>query len=142
MGALLSPAKKVLGPWNHPKFSPPLQQPWQYNCKELTCNEGVLDAKAETLQLLVAVELDPHEPSSGCHQSGVLHAAEAIDERRESKGPVADFDVIKAALERRLHVVILIKSQLDPLSGECCGGQMSGERKEEELCKALKEIKF
>lgn len=91
--------------------------------KALTCNEGVLDAKAETLQLLVAVELDPHEPSSGRHQSGVLHSAEAIDERRESKRPIADFDVIKAALKRRLHVVILIKSQLDPLSGESCGNK-------------------
>lgn len=46
-----------------------------------TCNEGVLDAEAEALQLLVAGELDPHEASRGRDQARVLPPAEAVDER-------------------------------------------------------------
>lgn len=84
----------------------------------LTCDEGVRDAEAEALQLLVAGELDPHEAARGRDQTRVLAPAEAIDERREAKRAVADLDVIKAALEGRLDVVILIKGELDPLSRE------------------------
>lgn len=94
-----------------------------------TCNEGILDSKAEAFQLLIAGKLDPHETARGRNQARVLAPAETIDERRESKWPVADFDVIEAALERRLDVVILIKSQLNPLSRESLGEQRSGREK-------------
>lgn len=86
----------------------------------LTCNECVLDAESETLQLLIASELDPHEAPGGSDQSRVLPSAHPVDERREAEGPVADLDVIEAALEGRLDVVVLVERQLDPLPGQCC----------------------
>lgn len=78
---------------------------WSYiHCKYTvwgvpTCNEGVLDAEAKAFQLLVASELDPHETSRRCNQARVLSPTEAINERREPKWPITDFDVIEAALE-------------------------------------------
>lgn len=64
-----------------------------------TCDKGVLDTEAETFQLLVAGELDPHETPRGRNEAWILSTAEAIDERREPKRPIAYFDVIKATLE-------------------------------------------
>lgn len=95
----------------------------------LTCDEGVLNAEAEALQLLVAGELDPHEAPGGGDKARVLASTEAIDERREAERPVAYLDVIKAALKRRLYVVVLVKSQLDPLSGESFGKHRREEKK-------------
>lgn len=83
-----------------------------------TCNEGVLDAEAETFQLLVAAELDPHEASRRSDDSRVLPSTEPIDERREAERTVSYLDVIKAALERGLDVVVLIEGELDALSRE------------------------
>lgn len=103
--------------------------PWS-NVGVPTCNEGVLDAEAKAFELLVAGELDPHEAPRRCNQARVLSPTEAVNERREPKWPVADFDVVEAALEWWLDVVILIKRQLNPLSRKSFGGQESGERKE------------
>lgn len=74
------------------------------NCKYtvwsvLTCNKGVFDAEAKAFQLLVAGKLDPHETSRRCNQARVLSPTEAINEWRESKWPITDFDVIEAALK-------------------------------------------
>lgn len=88
----------------------------------ITCDEGVLDAEPEAFQLFVAGELDPHETPRGCDQAWILATAEAVDQRREPKGTVADLDVIEAALEGGLDVVVLVKGQLDPLPGEGLGG--------------------
>lgn len=95
-----------------------------------TCNKGVLDAEAKAFQLLITAELDPHETPRRCNQARVLSPTEAINEWWEPKWPIADFDMIEAALEWWLDVVILIKSQLNPLSRERFGEQVSGERKE------------
>lgn len=96
----------------------------------ITCDEGVLDAEAEAFQLFIAGELDPHEPSRGCNQAGILATAEAVNERREAKGTIADLDVVKAALKGGLNVVILVKRQLNPLPGEGFGGRgTEGENK-------------
>lgn len=100
-----------------------------YSLGALTCNEGVLNAEAKAFQLLIAGELDPHETSCRCNQAWVLSPTEAINERREPKWPVTDFDVIEAALEWWLDVVIFIKSQLNPLSRQSFG-EGSRERKE------------
>lgn len=64
-----------------------------------TCNEGVLDAEAKALKLLVAGELDPHETPRRRDQAWVFSPTEAINEWREPKWPITDFDVIEAALE-------------------------------------------
>jgi len=90
---------------------------------KVTCNEGVFDAEAEAFQLLITGELDPHETSCGSDQAWILSPTETIDKRREPKWTIAYFNVIKAALERRLDVVILIKSQLNPLSWKGFGKQ-------------------
>lgn len=87
----------------------------------ITCDEGVLDAEAEAFQLFIAGELDPHEPSSGCNQAWILATTETVNEWREAKGTVADLDVVEAALEGGLDVVILVKRQLNPLPGEGFG---------------------
>lgn len=70
-----------------------------YSLSSFTCNEGVLNAKAKAFQLLIAGELNPHEASRRCDQTGVLSPTEAVNEWREPKWPIADFDVIEAALE-------------------------------------------
>lgn len=88
----------------------------------ITCDEGVLDAEAEAFQLFVTGELDPHETPRGRHQARVLAPAEAVNKGRESEGTVADLDVVKAALEGGLDVVVLVKGQLNPLPGEGFGG--------------------
>lgn len=95
----------------------------------LTGDEGVLNAEAEALQLLVAGELDPHEAAGGGDEARVLPSAEAVDDRGEAERPVADLDVVEATLERRLDVVVLIESQLDPLSGESCGEKKTQEQR-------------
>lgn len=68
-------------------------------CGVLTCNEGVLDAEAEAFQLFVTGKLDPHETPRRCDQARVLSPTEAVNEWREPKRSVTDFDVIEAALE-------------------------------------------
>lgn len=98
-----------------------------------TCNKGVLDAKAEAFQLLVTGELDPHETPRGCNEARILPTTEAINERREPKRPIAYFDVIKAALERWLDVVIFVKSQLNPLSRESFGKQGRGRKQRKKI---------
>lgn len=99
-----------------------------------TCNEGVLDAEAKALQLLVTGKLDPHETSRRRDQAWVLSPTEAIYEWWESKRPIADFDVVEAALEWGLDVVILIEGQLNPLPGESFGeqqGRVEGKKQRE-----------
>lgn len=64
-----------------------------------TSNEGVFNAETKAFQLLVTGELDPHETPRRCNQARVLSPTEAINERREAKWPITDFDVIEAALE-------------------------------------------
>lgn len=98
----------------------------KYSLGVSTCNEGIFNSKAEAFQLLITGELDPHETARWCNQARVLAPTEAVDEWREPKWSVTDFDVIEAALEWWLDVVILIKSQLNPLSRESFGEQGSG----------------
>lgn len=87
----------------------------------ITCDEGVLDAEPEAFQLFITGELDPHETACGCNQAWILATAEAVNQRREPKGAVADLDVIEAALKGGLDVVILVEGQLNPLPGEGFG---------------------
>lgn len=110
-------------------------------CGVPTCDEGVLDAETKAFQLLVADELDPHEPSRWCDQARVLSPTEAVNEWREPKWPITDFNVIEAALKWWLDVIVLIKSQLNPLSGERCGEQGSGGQKQKGLIHEKNKIK-
>lgn len=130
-----------------PVFSTSYQKPLMYteisltclniHCKYTvwnahTCNESVLDVEAKAFQLLIAGELDPHETSCWCNQARVLSPTEAINEWWEPKRPITDFDVIEAAFEWWLDVVILIKSELNPLPGKSFSEQGSGGERERE----------
>lgn len=84
----------------------------------ITCGEAVPDLEADSLQLVVAVEADPHEASAGDDQPRTGGATEAVDERREAEGAVAHLDVVETALEGSLDVEALVKQQFYPLTGQ------------------------
>lgn len=84
----------------------------------ITCSEGVLDLEADSLQLIVAVEADPHEASTGEDEPRTGGATEAVDERREAEGAVPHLDVVETTLEGSFDVEALVKQQLYPLTGQ------------------------
>lgn len=81
----------------------------------LTWNKRVFCSKSHSLELFVRTKLNPHEPPRGSDQRRALHATEPIDERREAKRPVTNFQVIEATFERRFYVKVLVEGQLYPL---------------------------
>lgn len=106
--------------------------------RHLTSDEGVFDAEAEAFQLFVTGELDPHETSRWRNQAWILSTTEAVNKRGEPKGSITDLDVIEAALKGGLDVVILVKRQLNPLSGEGFGGKSAVEQRESKRLKPWK----
>lgn len=55
--------------------------------------------EADSLQLFITEEADPHKASTGEDESGTGRAAETIDEWREAEGTVPHLDVVKTTLE-------------------------------------------
>lgn len=82
----------------------------------LTCGKTVPDLEANPLQLVIAVEADPHESPTGEDQPRTGRAAEAVDEGRETERAVPHLDVVEATLKGGLDEEFLIKQQLDPLT--------------------------
>ncbi len=80
--------------------------------ESFTCSIWILHPEAQSLQLLIAGKPDPHEASRRHDNSWTLGPAETINQRRENKRPITDFNIIKAALKGRLDVVDVIEDEL------------------------------
>lgn len=81
----------------------------------LTLCEVVPGRKAYGLQFSICHKLDVQVPPTGADICWALLPTIATDQRRETKGPIADLNVVKLALPGWLYGILLIEEQVDAL---------------------------
>lgn len=86
----------------------------------LTLCEVIPGRETEGLQFTIRHKLDVQVPPTGADIIWAFLPTEATDDGRETKGPIADLDVVELALPGWLDGILVIEEQVDALSGSGC----------------------
>lgn len=88
-----------------------------------TLSEVIPRRETDGLQFSISHKLDVQVPPAGADVGRAFLPAVATDDGREAERTVTDFNVVEPALPGRLDGVLLIKEQVDALSGGGCRRQ-------------------
>lgn len=83
----------------------------------LTLCEVIMCRETNGLQFTISHKLDVQIPATGADICRTFLPTVATNDRWETKGPIADFDVVKFTLPGWLNGILLLKEQVNALSG-------------------------
>lgn len=104
-------------------------------CEVIPCRE------TDGLQFTISHELDVQVPPTGADICRAFLPAVSTNEGRETKGPIADLDVVELALPGWLYGVLVIKEQVDALPGSGWRRRRGGEKVRKEGRRASERLK-
>lgn len=79
-------------------------------CEVIPCRE------ANGIKFTISHKLDVQVPPTGADIGGAFLPTVATNDRREVKGSITDFNMVKPTLPGRLDGILFIKKQVDALS--------------------------